>query len=175
MSFSVTLSENGKEYILGGNITVCESPLLVLHFLNPLWGRITRDAGKRGEKMRLLKISQSFLVTLLISLAIVACTPDGVEEECMFTANIAVTAYRLPDDSSDFFGILGPGDQYKAWARTSDGWVGFDPGYAQAGNIGLAHHRWVEDPISFTPSCIDNVDLVTMEEILTDLEASTGS
>ncbi|NIM95393.1 MAG: hypothetical protein GTO18_16985 [Anaerolineales bacterium] len=92
----------------------------------------------------------------------------------MFSPNSTVTVYRFPDETSDVFGVIGPGDEYKALARTVDGWLGFDPGIAQAGNIGLAHHRWVEDPVSIIPSCIESVELVTMEEIMADYEASTG-
>jgi hypothetical protein len=42
-------------------------------------------------------------------------------------------------------------------ARTADGWIGFDPAYAQAGNIGVFHHRWVQegDAITLEGACDD--------------------
>lgn len=88
---------------------------------------------------------------------------------CTFTTNAEMTAYRLPDASSDVFGTMGAGETYEALARTADGWLGFDPGIAQAGNPGLAHHRWVQDPVTVSPSCLDSVPLVTLADVEADL------
>jgi hypothetical protein len=81
-------------------------------------------------------------------------------------------AYRLPDFASDVFGVVSSGDSYEALAWTADGWVGFDPGVAQAGNIRLAHHRWVFLGVFISPSCLSSVDLVTLADVEADLAAS---
>ena len=116
-----------------------------------------------------------YLVTTLIFLALTiiisACTTTS--DPCTFTTNTAVTAYRLPDGTSDVFGTLSSADTYKALARTAEGWVGFDPGIAQAGNIGLAHHRWVQFNVTLSASCLSSVDLVTLEDVLADVALST--
>jgi hypothetical protein len=103
---------------------------------------------------------------------LVACAPTASFEPCMFTASEAINAYRLPDNTSDVFGVLAPDESYEALARTADGWVGFDPGIAQAGNIGLAHHRWVMLNAVVSPSCLTSIDLVTLADVQADLAAS---
>jgi hypothetical protein len=108
------------------------------------------------------------LFLLLAGLAVAGCGPTG-GGPCTFTANVEMTAYRLPDASSDVFGAMGAGESFEALARTADGWVGFDPGVAQAGNQGLARHRWVQDSVTFSPSCVDGVDLVTLADVEADL------
>ncbi|MCD4700342.1 MAG: hypothetical protein K8S24_00650 [Candidatus Aegiribacteria sp.] len=40
---------------------------------------------------------------------------------------------------------LAPGDQVVLSGRTIDGWLGFDPGVAQAANIGSFRLRWIAD------------------------------
>jgi len=110
------------------------------------------------------------LVLLPVSMLLSGCKPPS--ESCTFTANEPLTVYRLPDDTSDEFGTMGS-DTYKALAWTAEGWIGFDPGIAQAGNIGLAHHRWVLLNAIVSPSCLNSVDLVTLADVLADLAASS--
>jgi hypothetical protein len=109
------------------------------------------------------------LAVLTTSVVLSACTPAG---PCEFTANAPTSAYRLPDETSDFFGTIGTGETYEALARTADGWVGFDPGIAQAGNIGLAHHRWALLNATVAPSCLATVQLVTLADVEADVAAS---
>ena len=112
----------------------------------------------------------TILALLAASILLTACTiPSG---PCTYTANVPVTAYRLPDDTSDVFGTVSSGDTYEILAWTAEGWVGFDPGVAQAGNIGLAHHRWIRLNVSLSSSCLASVDLVTLDDVLADLAAS---
>ena len=116
------------------------------------------------------RLNYVFAFVILFSMVLIAsCTQTA--GPCTFKANVPTTAYRLPDATSDVFGTL-PGDEFEALARTADGWVGFDPGIAQAGNIGLAHHRWVQINLDLSFSCLSSVDLVTLEDVLADLEAS---
>jgi len=109
------------------------------------------------------------LLFCVLSILLTDCTPSG---PCYITPNTPLTAYRLPDATSDVFGSFPPTDTYRALARTADGWVGFDPGIAQAGNIGLAHHRWVQFNAFVSTSCLDSVDLVTLEDVMVDMAAS---
>ena len=108
-------------------------------------------------------------VVLVLSVLLAACTPSG---PCYIQPNTPLTAYRLPDATSDVFGSYPPTDTYRALAWTADGWVGFDPGVAQAGNIGLAHHRWVQFNAFVSSSCLDSVDLVTLADVMVDMAAS---
>lgn len=118
--------------------------------------------NKRGKVMIVL------FFCILISL-LAACTPSG---PCYINPNTPLTAYRLPDATSDVFGNFPPVDTYRALAWTADGWVGFDPGIAQAANIGLAHHRWVQFNAFVSPSCLESVDLVTLADVMADMAAS---
>lgn len=115
------------------------------------------------------------LLTGLLVFILAACMPPDNGGPCTFTANAAVTAYRLPDSGSEIFATLGSGESFAVLARTGDGWLGFDPGFAQAGNIGLAHHRWVPLNLTVGPSCLENVDLVTLADVQADLDASSGN
>ncbi len=111
------------------------------------------------------------LIGLAISMAAAGCDPQS---SCEFTGNMALTVYRLPDSSSDIFGTMASGETHSVLAYTSDGWIGFDPGVAQAGNIGLAHHRWFQLNAVVTPSCLSSVPLVTLADIQADVAASGG-
>jgi hypothetical protein len=115
------------------------------------------------------KILLVLLLILAAGAAIVGCTPTG---PCQFTSNVPLTVYRLPDSSSDLFGTLPAGETHEVLARTADGWIGFDPGIAQAGNIGLAHHRWFQLNATVSPSCLSSVDLVTLADVQADVDAS---
>lgn len=126
-----------------------------------------------------MKRSVAMLVAGSLSLAVmVACVPTpepttvGPSGPCTFAARADLTVYRLPDSTSDIFGTLPMGETHEVLAQTADGWLGFDPGIAQAGNIGLAHHRWVFNYAEVSPSCLSSVDLVTLEQVMADLEAS---
>jgi hypothetical protein len=117
------------------------------------------------------KIWIGALSTLAFGLLLQGCTLPAGLGPCIFTANVDVAAYRLPDWTSAHFGTIPAGETHEVLARTSDGWLGFDPGIAQAGNIGLAHHRWVLQDVGLSSSCLSTVDLVT----LADVEAAIAS
>lgn len=123
-----------------------------------------------------MKIRGLLIVTLAfltVSISLAGCIPPAPADDCTFTQNTLLTAYRLPDDTSDVFGYVPAGEAYEVLARTADGWLGFDPGVAQAGNIGLAHHRWVQLNAIVSPSCLTSVDLVTLADVQADVAAST--
>lgn len=110
--------------------------------------------------------SLSVILVLIIGFSLAGCLPSG---SCEFTGNTALTVYRLPNASSEVFGTLPAGETHEILARTADGWLGFDPGVAQAGNIGLAHHRWFQLNATVSPSCLSTMDLVTMADVLADM------
>jgi hypothetical protein len=132
---------------------------------------IDSNTSFREGQMHTLRELKIILVIITAGLALMGCTPTPASP-CMLTANMPVTAYRLPASTSDVFGTMPAGEIYAVLARTADGWLGFDPGVAQAGNIGLAHHRWVQLNLTPTPSCLDTVDLVTLADVEADLAAS---
>jgi hypothetical protein len=59
-------------------------------------------------------------------------------------AGDTVTAYTRPSLQADPFGqVSGAGFPILVGASTADGWLGFDPGVAQAANTGVFRYRWV--------------------------------
>lgn len=109
------------------------------------------------------------LIVLAISLFMAAC-----DDTCQFTANYQVEVYRVPDSSADVWGVEAPGQAHTILARTADGWIGYDPGVAQAPNVGLAHHRYFQLNAIVTPSCLESVPLVTVADVQADIAASGG-
>ena len=69
-------------------------------------------------------------------------TPGG--GACEIVADGSAAVYQRPSIASDLFGTLSPGDRMQAAAYTADGWFGFDPGVAQAANVGVFRNRWVQ-------------------------------
>ena len=106
------------------------------------------------------------LTALAVGIAAAGCTPSG---PCMITGNESLTVYRLPDPASDVFGVLPAGESHEVLAYTANGFVGFDPGVAQAGNTGLARLRWVLLNATLSPFCLAEVDQVTLAETLADM------
>jgi hypothetical protein len=76
----------------------------------------------------------------------VAIGPENDITTCMMTlpAGQEFTIYYQPTATSTVFSTLSDGVEAMALARTSDGWVGFDPGVAQADNTGMDRLRWVD-------------------------------
>ncbi len=62
---------------------------------------------------------------------------------CEIVADESVAVFERPSIASGLFGTLDPGDRMPAAAYTADGWFGFDPGVAQAANVGVFRNRWV--------------------------------
>lgn len=72
-----------------------------------------------------------------------APTSGNAGGPCLLTARQATTAYNRPSPEAQAFGKLGAGEVVEVVARTEDGWYGFDPGVAQAGNVGAFRWRWI--------------------------------
>jgi hypothetical protein len=68
-----------------------------------------------------------------------------------------MTVYQRPSIDAQVFGTLFPGDRVPVGAITEDGWLGFDPGVAQAANVGVFRLRWTQHTaaISLTGECSD--------------------
>ena len=64
---------------------------------------------------------------------------------CEAVAAVDVTVYSRPNLAADVFGVLSSGSVQPLSAQTGDGWFGFDPGVAQAANIGPFRLRWVNE------------------------------
>ena len=78
-------------------------------------------------------------------------TPSG---PCEATASAEVTIYMRPDPAAEVFSTQGAGFTMEVSAQTASGWLGFDPGVAQAANIGPFRLRWL-DPgsVDLTGDC----------------------
>jgi hypothetical protein len=64
---------------------------------------------------------------------------------CWLVAIDEIVVYQRPSPGAAVFGTLSAGDQVIAAGITEDGWIGFDPGVAQAANVGPFRLRWVQD------------------------------
>ncbi len=62
---------------------------------------------------------------------------------CKLIAGEDSTIYQRPSAAADVFGTLAAGDSVQPAVKTSDGFYGFDPGVAQAGNVGIFRNRWI--------------------------------
>ena len=63
--------------------------------------------------------------------------------ECILVCLDSVDVFTRPDSSASFMIRLAPRDRVVVTGRTADGWLGFDPGAAQAANIGSFRLRWI--------------------------------
>jgi hypothetical protein len=64
----------------------------------------------------------------------------------------SIPVYARPDSSSDIFASVSPGDSLTILVRTEEGWLGFDPGVAQAPNTGSFRYRWISPHDDFVLS-----------------------
>lgn len=62
---------------------------------------------------------------------------------CELNAVSDVTLYYRPSTGAEVFSVQPAGFTQTFGDRTSDGWLGFDPGVAQAANIGSFRLRWI--------------------------------
>jgi hypothetical protein len=64
---------------------------------------------------------------------------------CELTAEEELTVYQRPHTDAEVFGTMTAGFRVEPEAKTADGWWGFDPGVAQAANVGIFRLRWVHE------------------------------
>jgi hypothetical protein len=80
--------------------------------------------------------------------------PDGAGS-CMLAASTSQIVYDRPSIDANVFGETGDGFSAQVQIRTVDGWVGFDPGVAQAANIGIFRYRWLHfDQVALSGGCV---------------------
>ena len=75
-------------------------------------------------------------------------TPTAIP--CELHAESDITAYMRPSTEADIFGVLSAGGRVLVTGRTAGGWLGFDPGVAQAGNSGIFRLRWIAGDADMT-------------------------
>lgn len=73
----------------------------------------------------------------------------AANRQCVRTATRSAIIYHIPVAVTSQFGQLTVGEKVTLAARTADGWVGFDPGTAQAANVGVFRLRWVREAEAF--------------------------
>lgn len=75
--------------------------------------------------------------------------------DCTLVTSVSATVFSRPSDQADVFADVEAGFETVVTARTADGWAGFDPGVAQAANIGIFRLRWIffEDA-TFSGGCL---------------------
>lgn len=74
---------------------------------------------------------------------------------CTLLTTEATTLYDRPSADAQVFSEVDADFTAVVTARTSDGWVGFDPGVAQAANAGVFRLRWAHfDTVSLTGDCV---------------------
>ena len=64
-------------------------------------------------------------------------------DQCHLTAFDDVTIFSRPDSAAAVFGTLAAGDSVIVQVMTSNVWFGFDPGVAQAPNVGPFRYRCI--------------------------------
>lgn len=111
----------------------------------------------RISKFRLARLLVIGALIALAALSAVAQNPPP-QAACQIVFNGPVTAYATADLTSAAT-PLATGDGGMVMGETADNaWIAFDPGIAQAGNLGVARTRWVQASadISLQGSC-DNL------------------
>jgi hypothetical protein len=75
---------------------------------------------------------------------------------CTLLTTETTTLYDRPSTEAQIFSEVGADFSAVVNGRTVDGWVGFDPGIAQAANIGVFRLRWAHfDQVSLSGGCVD--------------------
>lgn len=94
---------------------------------------------------------------LLVALMAAGCRPDGITTDATQLADTnapdacqvigggeGAMVYTRPSVQADVFAPLSAAEfPIALGAKTADGWLGFEPGVAQAANIGVFRLRWV--------------------------------
>src|ERR1700752_431678 len=99
-----------------------------------------------------------FLLLTMLAVLIASCTPTvtpTASGPCNLSVANAVDIYQRPSAASDVFGTFTTSDTAQPTAKTADGFYGFQPGVAQAGNVGIFRLRWGLKNIDVTlsPGC----------------------
>jgi hypothetical protein len=88
---------------------------------------------------------------LACSLAGGAATPTPTSAgPCELVAGEQLIVYQRPSTLSETFSTLPSGASLPVEARTADGWLAFNPGVAQAANIGVFRYRWIDPSAGYS-------------------------
>jgi hypothetical protein len=106
-------------------------------------------------------MARSLLCALASALLLSSASP--ATEGVLLCPKERLAVYTRPSAESDTFGFLEAGESMMVCARTAGGWLGLQPGVAQAGNIGPFRLRWVRP----SPSCVppDSAELTWVEPL----------
>jgi len=75
-----------------------------------------------------------------------AVTTPAIEEttgEACSVSAPGLTAYKRPSTQAEVFGQVPDDSPLRVSGLTQDGWIGFEPGVAQGGNVGIFRLRWL--------------------------------
>lgn len=74
---------------------------------------------------------------------------------CELVTSKELTAFTRPSTQATVFGKVAGGERLSVGGMTADGWVGFEPGVAQAANVGPFRLRWVQknDAVKLDGAC----------------------
>jgi hypothetical protein len=74
---------------------------------------------------------------------------------CTLLTTEATVLYDRPSAEAQVFSEVDADFTAVVIGRTADGWVGFDPGVAQAANVGVFRMRWVHfDEVTLNGDCV---------------------
>jgi hypothetical protein len=91
-----------------------------------------------------LSTLDAFIASLLVAPDPAAFSIAPASSPCMLIAEEDVTIYKRPHPNAEVFSTLAASLEVTVDGVTADGWYGFDPGVAQAANIGVFRLRWVD-------------------------------
>jgi len=131
------------------------SPLVRSLMGETRWSDPLRESGEYTIMVVWLEGGPS---TYTLKITIPPLTNSGTGS-CWVTNQDSLTAYRESSATAEVFGTAEAGMSAMALARTKDGWLGFDPGVAQAGNQGRARLRWYLpdwSKLTFEPPSCEN-------------------
>lgn len=85
----------------------------------------------------------------LILLLITSGSVPAERVECTLVCLDSTDVFTRPDSSALLMGKLAPRTTVVISGKTVDGWLGFDPGVAQAGNTGSFRYRWISETAQY--------------------------
>lgn len=91
--------------------------------------------------------------------------PPDQGQYCYVLPNAQMTVYMRPSRDADVFGTLTIQDKPTVGGKTDDGWIGFDPGVAQAPNVGPFRLRYIQPngPYTLQGNCSYIPHVVTLQ------------
>jgi len=79
----------------------------------------------------------------VFALALVLLSASSGAAPYLLCPEDTLRVYTRPSEESAQFGLVVGGDSLMICARAEGGWLGFQPGIAQAGNVGPFRLRWL--------------------------------